>query len=724
MRIILQVRKQQQQREQQQAQSHKGEEGEYEENPAACEKSLPPNPSPPPQEDVLDSRKDEASSSEHFPSDALEKNFGVPVEKKPHKASKKRGRKSTSPVTTSLVASGGISAGRKTADVVGKKLPPEHQGVVSSSSSERKASSSAASAPGRKRKHPHQPISAGKLKVGGPPDRLAGVANSGGGKPAAKKKSKHHPHNQHQQPKGHSERKVGACSSAPRRNMGGAEHYGPPRDLGLSERDVPGRPEIEVDPAADEGDAPVDAGPEESGVGAIDVIRYGEDGVAEEVGDDNDDPASVGSGGGSRRPRSLTASTVASSSSSSTTSSMRRRRRPGVFGVGGEVSSSSAGAAASSSAVTSRGPAGSYSSCQTDFEEALKKRGLEMAEQEGDGNCLFRAVSLQVYGDANNHREVRRRCLDFMARDEPHYSQFITDEPFREYIKRKRVDGIHGNNPEIQAISELYNRPVEVFVPDSGAKPINIFHAEYKTADAPIRLSYHDGNHYNAVVDPLLPTAGLGLGLPGLEPGLADRLQLERAKEESQIELDAAEASRIEMSRALEESRASEVARMYDKQKALAMSDMEATDYELERAVLESSMESYRCNEMGRKQGLPRGGASMSSSSSSSSSSAHHHHHHRGRRGHGSSSPPVTSSAAATASVAMMSSAVAAPAPPPAVAAASAVSDASVADRDEYPSTVQELVMNGFDLSKVLRAYDLVGDNFDALLSVLMSNAN
>ena len=41
---------------------------------------------------------------------------------------------------------------------------------------------------------------------------------------------------------------------------------------------------------------------------------------------------------------------------------------------------------------------------------------------------------------------------------------------------------------------------------------------------------------------------------------------------------------------------------------------------------------------------------------------------------------------------------------------------------DEYPPSVQELVMNGFELSKVLRAYDLVGDSFDDLLSVLLSS--
>ena len=43
---------------------------------------------------------------------------------------------------------------------------------------------------------------------------------------------------------------------------------------------------------------------------------------------------------------------------------------------------------------------------------------------------------------------------------------------------------------------------------------------------------------------------------------------------------------------------------------------------------------------------------------------------------------------------------------------------------DEYPASVQELVMNGFELQKVLRAYDLIGDNFDDLLSFLLSQTS
>lgn len=213
---------------------------------------------------------------------------------------------------------------------------------------------------------------------------------------------------------------------------------------------------------------------------------------------------------------------------------------------------------------SARGDLPSNVDMDLDFKVALKKQGLEIREQDGDGNCLFRAISLQVYGDPSMHGDVRKQCMDFMERDKEHFSQFVTGEPFNQYLERKRQDGVHGNNPEIQAISELFNRPIEVFCPENGAAPLNIFHAEYKTDDTPIRLSYHDGNHYNAVIDPLVPTAGLGLGLPGLQPGLADKLQMAKAVKESDAAADQMEYERAlknseddELQRAIKESKLS-----------------------------------------------------------------------------------------------------------------------------------------------------------------------
>jgi len=217
-----------------------------------------------------------------------------------------------------------------------------------------------------------------------------------------------------------------------------------------------------------------------------------------------------------------------------------------------------------------------------EFANLIKKQlKFDIVEMDGDGNCLFRAVALQVFGDVSMHNEVRRRCVEFMAKNEEHYSQFLTDEEsFSDYIQRKSMDGVHGNHVEIQVISELYNRPVEVWKPENGVKPINIFHTEYKTSDHPIRLSYHDGNHYNAIIDPFCPTAGLGLGLPGLQPGLADEMQLKEAL----IDSDRLELDRLYVEKAIRDSEECYMDQFY-KEKAMALSDLEQTDLELEQAV-------------------------------------------------------------------------------------------------------------------------------------------
>lgn len=101
---------------------------------------------------------------------------------------------------------------------------------------------------------------------------------------------------------------------------------------------------------------------------------------------------------------------------------------------------------------------------------------------------------------------------------------------------------------EIQALAEMYNRPIHIYsystgstlfwvkhgsgilftdfllvhheialIPDyMNAEPINIFHGSYDTDTPPIRLSYHHGNHYNSLVDPRRLAIGAGLGFSSL----------------------------------------------------------------------------------------------------------------------------------------------------------------------------------------------------------------
>ncbi|KAA3458622.1 OTU domain-containing protein 5-like isoform X1 [Gossypium australe] len=196
-------------------------------------------------------------------------------------------------------------------------------------------------------------------------------------------------------------------------------------------------------------------------------------------------------------------------------------------------------------------------------------KGLEVKRMLEDGNCLFRAVADQVYGDFEAYHLIRQMCIDYMERERDHFSQFIT-EGFTSYCKRKRREKVYGNNVEIQALSEMYNRPIHIY--SYSIESINIFHGSYNTDTPPIRLSYHHGNHYNSLVDPRRLTIGAGLGFSCLQGTNVDKDQVKAAIKAQQ-----------------------------DQQALLAegrfYSDLELTEKEIERMVMEASRAEYLGNE-------------------------------------------------------------------------------------------------------------------------------
>jgi len=167
------------------------------------------------------------------------------------------------------------------------------------------------------------------------------------------------------------------------------------------------------------------------------------------------------------------------------------------------------------------------------FERVMRRKGYIIKAMGEDGACLFRAVADQLYGDEEMHQAVRTQCLDYIERNADYFSQYVT-ENFAEYVRRKRRAHVHGNHLEIQALAEMYCRPIHIY--SYSSEPINIFqHIPQSESDIsiPIRLCYHRGVHYNSLVDPNNASLGVGLGLPGLKPGINDKNTVREALKRS-----------------------------------------------------------------------------------------------------------------------------------------------------------------------------------------------
>lgn len=80
---------------------------------------------------------------------------------------------------------------------------------------------------------------------------------------------------------------------------------------------------------------------------------------------------------------------------------------------------------------------------------------------------------MQAYGDEDQHRLVRVKCMQYIQTERAYFHNFIEGN-FDDYIARKRTHGEWGDDVEIQAMSEIYDRPIEIYAYDT--KPMKTFH--------------------------------------------------------------------------------------------------------------------------------------------------------------------------------------------------------------------------------------------------------
>ena len=82
----------------------------------------------------------------------------------------------------------------------------------------------------------------------------------------------------------------------------------------------------------------------------------------------------------------------------------------------------------------------------------------------GDGNCLFRALSLLVYGSEDAHGVVRELLVNFISSNKAKF-QHLMDLPFEDHIARMKNLRVWGTAVELQASASLFQIPVYTLQP-------------------------------------------------------------------------------------------------------------------------------------------------------------------------------------------------------------------------------------------------------------------
>ena len=180
----------------------------------------------------------------------------------------------------------------------------------------------------------------------------------------------------------------------------------------------------------------------------------------------------------------------------------------------------------------------------SNFRGALQhERNFIVTEMVNDGNSLFRAASMSLYGSDEHHQLVRQACCKWMVPSSPpllvcccrccahlwprilfqqfyeHYDSVrdvaqgrklgfasMVMGDFRSYLTRMRKEGSEGGELELIALSELYFRPFHVYSTQCRAVPTKYI-PSFKDAkspkpkpseNVPLLLSFHLSGHFNS----------------------------------------------------------------------------------------------------------------------------------------------------------------------------------------------------------------------------------
>ncbi|GAA93933.1 uncharacterized protein L969DRAFT_92162 [Mixia osmundae IAM 14324] len=103
----------------------------------------------------------------------------------------------------------------------------------------------------------------------------------------------------------------------------------------------------------------------------------------------------------------------------------------------------------------------------------LKRLGLYAAHTLGDGNCLFRALSDQLWGDPVWHAHIRQQVCDYLAEHKSRYALFVDDTDakrpetaFEDHVADMRESGTYGSHLEIEAFARSIGRKVKIIQPE------------------------------------------------------------------------------------------------------------------------------------------------------------------------------------------------------------------------------------------------------------------
>ncbi|KAK9479845.1 hypothetical protein V1514DRAFT_327522 [Lipomyces japonicus] len=191
----------------------------------------------------------------------------------------------------------------------------------------------------------------------------------------------------------------------------------------------------------------------------------------------------------------------------------------------------------------------------------LRAQGMYASNITGDGNCLFRALSDQFYGDSERHGSVRKDVVQFLKQHKTEFIGFLAavstgssigrvnrrraittvnyrqigngskptpetvqsktndDRAWEHYLATMSQDGVYGDNLEIVAFAKRFNVDVKIHLSDFAYVVSGETISKPDATRTLLHIAYHQWEHYSSIRN----INGPHYGLPEVQEKLITR---------------------------------------------------------------------------------------------------------------------------------------------------------------------------------------------------------
>ena len=102
------------------------------------------------------------------------------------------------------------------------------------------------------------------------------------------------------------------------------------------------------------------------------------------------------------------------------------------------------------------------------LQSRLAQRGLSILDVGGAGDCFFRAVSHQLYGEASYHMNIRSVGVEYMRANPDRFIESIAEYSWARYLSNMSLQGTWAEALVIQAVADAYYLTINIVESNQG----------------------------------------------------------------------------------------------------------------------------------------------------------------------------------------------------------------------------------------------------------------